>query len=309
MIFLLFGQDSFSLNQKLAQIKEKYLQASPGTTISIIDGSLTNFQEILSQAAALPFLSSKRLVIIKNIISQGQPTTKERLANNLEKIPSSTILIFAEYGLPDKKDFLFQKLISSYPFQEFRLPTGFGLVTWIRKEVEKRRKKISLPACQKLANFVGSDLWRLNSEIEKLDNYTKGEGKETISPEDIDLLVKPEISPKIFNLVDSLGEKNLTKALQELATLLSAGENPLYIFSMINFQFRNLVLIKGGEKNLSLHPYVLAKTRLLAKNFSLEELKRTYQKLASFDLKIKTGKIEPETGLYLLIGKIIKGGR
>jgi len=55
---------------------------------------------------------------------------------------------------------------------------------------------------------------------------------------------------------------------------------------MINYQFRSLLAGKG---------------RAL---FTLEELKKIYYKIFQADLNIKTGKIEPEVGLDLLITEI-----
>jgi DNA polymerase III delta subunit len=53
-----------------------------------------------------------------------------------------------------------------------------------------------------------------------------------------------------------------------------------------------------------MHPFLVKKSYEQAQKFSLVELKKIYQKIFEVDLGIKTGKIEPETALDLLISRI-----
>jgi DNA polymerase-3 subunit delta len=83
---------------------------------------------------------------------------------------------------------------------------------------------------------------------------------------------------------------------------------------MINFQFRNLLIIKDlMEKNIpyysiskitKMHPFVVRKTYEQANKFTSRELKKIYQKIFQVDLSIKTGKIDPTTALDFLIVSI-----
>lgn len=83
---------------------------------------------------------------------------------------------------------------------------------------------------------------------------------------------------------------------------------------MINFQFRNLLIVKDliqkyrspyiPSKVTNLHPYVIKKSCSLAQKFTIQELKKIYQKIFQVDLDIKTGRVEPEVALDLLIAEI-----
>jgi DNA polymerase III delta subunit len=53
-----------------------------------------------------------------------------------------------------------------------------------------------------------------------------------------------------------------------------------------------------------LHPFVVKKSYQQANKFTLQELKKIYQKIFKADLDIKTGKITPETALDLLLTEI-----
>ena len=129
-------------------------------------------------------------------------------------------------------------------------------------------------------------------------------------------MVRARIETDIFKTIDAIAKRNKKKALALLHKHSEKGDSPLYLLSMINFQFRNLLMIKEKSqkvhypqigklsKELKLHPFVVRKGLRLSENFSFEELKKIYQKLFETDLKIKTGQIEPEMGLDLLITEI-----
>ena len=95
---------------------------------------------------------------------------------------------------------------------------------------------------------------------------------------------------------------------------IANGDAPLYLLSMIAYQFRNLLSIKQlQDKNepyaaiakiSGLHPFVVQKSYQLCSQFSIEQLKKIYQKIFQADFDIKTGNIEAETALDLLVAEI-----
>jgi DNA polymerase-3 subunit delta len=151
----------------------------------------------------------------------------------------------------------------------------------------------------------------MNNEIKKLVSF---KSKRRIEAEDVELLVKPKIEADIFKTIDAIAQKNKKQALFLIHKHLEKGDSPLYLLSMINFQFRNLLMIKDLiEKNrpyyailktTKLHPFVVKKSWQLANKFTFQELKKIYQKIFQADLSIKTGKIEPKITLELLLAEL-----
>ena len=149
------------------------------------------------------------------------------------------------------------------------------------------------------------------NEIKKLVSYKK---KGKIEVADIKLLVRPKIETDIFKTIDALAEKKKNLALNLIHNHLEKGDTPLYLLAMINFQFRNLLEVKDLiEKNIpyyqiinqsNLHPFIVKKSFQQAKRFTLPQLKKIYQKIFQVDLNIKTGKLDPQTALDLLIAEI-----
>ena len=137
---------------------------------------------------------------------------------------------------------------------------------------------------------------------------------EEIEVKDIELLVRPKIEIDIFKTINALAQKNRKQALKLLHKHLEKGDSPLYLLSMINYQFRNLLIVKELIENCQtyntilrksgLHPFVAKKSFFQSQKFTLEELKKIYQKIFQVDLDMKTGKIKPELALETLIIQI-----
>lgn len=346
MILFLYGEDTYRSHQKLAQIKAKFIDASLGdTNLSVLDcaDKDIDYTQITRSVLAMPFLAKSRLVIIKNLLSSGKKKLQEQFLGFLDKIPETTILVIYESEKVDRRTVLFKAFTKTkstkatseesspagdsppqrcnIQAQEFKLLEPYELKKWIKGEVVIQGGKIDNAAIDKLIEYVGNDLWRLSNEIQKLISYNL---QPTTS--EVELLVRPRVVANVFDLIDAIGTKNIKKAQSELSKLLEAGENELYIFTMIVYQFRNLLIIKDLmispksqalnskqsqnskfeiSKQSGLHPFVAEKTMNQAKNYTFDRLKEIYQLLLDYDIKMKIGQIEPRLALDLILVDLI----
>lgn len=310
MIFL-YGQDSYRSRQKLDEIVAHYKEAKKsGLNLAYVDASTTDFLDFYNNFKISSMFAEKKLVILKNVFlnRKFQEDFLEKI-KELEELKD--VIVMYESEEPDKRLKLFKTLVKSSKSQEFAPLDGKVLKTWAAKEFEKQNQKINLDALDLLVSYVGNDLWKLSNEINKLENFKKGL---VIKKEDVALLVKPRLEMDIFKTIDALAAKNKAQALLFLQKHIDAGDNALYLLSMVAYQFKNLLVIKElAEKGLmyasivkksGLHPFVVKKNYFAANQFSFEELKNIYRKIYQIDCDIKTGKIEAETALDLLVSQI-----
>jgi len=254
--------------------------------------------------------AEKKLIVLDEAFT-NQNFKENFLKNSKKFINSRDIVLFYETKETPRSGPLFKFLKKYAKLQEFELLKGENLKNWVKKEIENYKVKINPIAIEKLIDYVGNDLWQMTNEIGKLVSYKKNKKVEV---EDIELLVKPKIEPEIFKTIDAIASKNKKQALELIHKHLEKGDSPLYLLSMINFQFRNLLTIRDLiEKNKSpytlfkevkLHPYVIKKSYSQAQKFKIDELKKIYQKIFQVDLAIKTGKVEPEAALDIFIAEI-----
>jgi DNA polymerase-3 subunit delta len=249
-------------------------------------------------------------MILKDVFSDKG--FKEKFSKSIKKFANSpNIILFYEEGEIPENDKFLNLLKKSGDSQKFRSLEGAPLKNWIKKEIERCGGKAGPEITSRLVEFVGNDTWRLSNEIQKLTSFKNGKD---IQIKDIELLVRPEIDNNIFKTIDAIALRNKKKALELLHKHLRKGDSPQYLLSMVNFQFRNLLMIKElVEKSqpyysilrkTQLKPFVIRKSYQQAQRFGLPELKKIYRKIFQADLSIKTGKIEPETAIDLLISEI-----
>lgn len=317
MFIFLYGADAYRSRRKLNEIIEHYKKIRRnGLNLKCFEAKNLNFQDFIDEIQQVSIFKEKKLIILFNVFSSAEFKkdflAKEKEDKSLTKIASSNdIVLFYEEEEVSQKDPLFVFLDKHAKCQEFKLLDSQKLKKWIEKEFFMHKSEIEQKAIQMLIDFVGNDLWRLSNEIKKLASYKKGK---KIAAEDVELLVRPKIEADIFKTIEAIAVKNKKQALGLLNKHLEKGDSPLYLLSMINFQFRNLLIIKDlierGRpyyalvKEARLHPYVVKKSYSQAQKFTFSELKKIFQKIFQADLRIKTGRIDASSALDLFIAEI-----
>jgi len=281
-----------------------------GLNLISLDAKDVSFSDFYDNFKISSMFAEKKLIILKNVFAGRN--FQEDFVQEVKNIESlkDVVLVYENEG-PDARLKLFKTLLKSCKCQEFAPLAGAGLKKWAQEEFQKLGQKINLDALDLLLNYAGNDLWRLSGEINKLANYKTSA---VIKKEDIELHVRPRIELDIFKTIDALAAKNKKQALALLHKHLDGGEVPLYLLSMIAYQFKNLLVVKelaqqglmyaSIVKKSGLHPFVVKKTYYACNQFSFEELKKIYQKIFQVDLDIKTGKIEAETALDIFVASI-----
>jgi DNA polymerase III subunit delta len=310
MVILLHGEDTFRSRQKLNEIIKEY-QAKHKTGLNLVrlsekDLSFDKIKEILE---AVSMFNEKKLVILENALKNKGflEDFSKYVKNNKLKGNQEIILVIYQEGKLAISPFKSWLTMS----EEFKTLAGPSLNSWVKKKAAENQVVIDSRAIDKLVAFVGSDLWQMSNEIGKLASYKKGQ---TINSEDIDLMVKSKIDLNIFKTLDALAQKDKKTALKLLHEHLNQGENEIFLFSRFVYQLRVLLKLKdlmdkgvpyyNLAKQSGLHPFVVKKSSEQLRNFTLEQLKEIYRYLLKIDLAIKTGRLDGQTALDLLVNEM-----
>jgi len=312
MIIFLYGADSYRSKKKLEEIIDHYKKIhKSGLNLIYIDTAQTDFTDFYNSFKSSSMFAEKKLLVVKNVFSNKK--FQEDLLLEIKNINSfKDIVVVYESDTVDERTKTFKTLIKECKSQEFKSLDTKELKVWAREQFEVLGQKINLDALDLVVSYVGNNLWQLSNEIKKLSDFKRGL---TIKKEDVEVLVRPNnIQVDIFKTIDALAQKNKKQALLLLQKHLDSGEVPLYLLSMIAWQFKNLLVVKelaqkgmmynSIVKKSGLHPFVVQKNYFMCNQFTLEELKGIYQKIFTIDLGIKTGSIEEETALHLLVAQI-----
>jgi len=311
VIIFLHGADSCRSRQKLSEIISHYKNSrKSGLNLISFDAHAADFSDFYNHFKVSSMFAEKKLVIVKNVF-----VNKKFQEDFLEKVSAfeqmGDVVVVYEGQEVDQRLKLFKTLAKECKTQEFSLLDTKQTKIWARTEFDRLGVKANLDAVDTLVGYVGNDLWRMSSEIKKLADY-KNNG--LVRKEDVEKLVAPRIENEIFKTIDALASKNKKQAMELMQRHLDGGDEPLYLLSMLAYQFRTMLVIKElAEKGFmynsivqksGFHPFVVKKNYFACRQFSLIELKNIYRKIFRIDADIKTGKIDSEVALTTFISSI-----
>lgn len=254
-------------------------------------------------------LSGNKLVFIKDI-----PKDKEidKTVAFFEKLPDYITIVFILDEIK-KNTKLYKRLKKHGEIVELKTPTFNQLTKWVKATAENEDKSISDTTAKFFLNYCDTEMFNLNSEMMKLFNSTENS---YIEEKDIKGICRKSIQFNIFNLINAINKKETEKALEIYNEILEE-EPPIKILVMLNRQYSHIWQVKtciyknmsstAIQKEIGIKPYPLQQISKIIKNYSRAELKKILNLIFETDLKIKTGQIEAELSIEILINRICGG--
>jgi DNA polymerase III subunit delta len=315
MIIFFHGNDTFRIQKKLKETKDRFSQNNEANSFIIeeIAGEKISTKDISIKIQTKSLFAKKKMIIIKNIFKQKEADIWSKLFQIIKNYQDSkeVFLVFIEEKIENnklnKEAKAFLKLLKNQTYtQEFGQLDDKQTLNLAKNIFIEKKQKISPIALSSLVSKTGNDLWRLNNEINKLSSLALNR---QIEIKDVEENISSEFEEKIFILIDSFFQKKKSLAYKILHEQISAGLSPEYILNMLTRQIRIILEVKSAQKNtpsnklaenLELHPFVLKKALIQANLFNLEELKKVFNKLVDLEYKNKTGKINLKNELFVL---------
>jgi len=298
MIILLYGEDTYRAKRKMKEVMDEHKEKhKSGLNLRYLEGKTTSFDDLKNEMLANSMFKEKKLIVVSDLFSNSK-LKEEIIERGKAFADSDNVLLLIDSSKITVKDKLLSFLEKEGKVQEFEPLSGVKLNNWIKEEVKRLNGSIEESALDKLVEYVGGDLWQMENEISKLINYSS-----TIKEKDIEAMVKPKHETNVFDTIDAIAAKDKKKAIELLKEHAEKGDAVLYLLSMIAPQIRNIISVKSGS-TAGMHPFVLRKAAYQAKNFSMKDLKKIYQKIVDLDFEIKVGKIDQDMALDVLISEI-----
>ncbi len=297
MLITLTGNNSFLLKAELKKLVDLFVEEYSNLGLDRLDGEEVEYDQIRESLESLPFLASKKMVVLR--VPSANKKFIEKFEQLLDALPVTTDLIIHEPKL-DKRSSYYKYLKKNTEFSEFNELDNYGLSKWLNENVE-----ISIQDAKYLLERVGPNQQLLSNEIDKLTTYNP-----KVTRESIDLLTEPNPRSTIFELLDSAFAGD-TKRMMKLYDDQRANKvESQQIVAMLAWQLHILAIIKtAGEKTSAqiaseakVNPFVIGKSRDIARKITLIKLKKLINDLSELDLKSKTSTIDVDEAIqnYLL---------
>lgn len=279
-----------------------------GSQVSIYDIEEAPLEKALEDLDTYGFLSSKKVVIIKNIDILKYDDNKkdlDHLFKYLENSSSDNLLIIEVKKL-DNKTKLSKELKKKCNYIESSLNTK----SFIKGQL--KGYDISQDTINLLDEYCLEDITKIYNECEKLKEYRIDEKK--ITSQDVrELVVRKQGDTKetTFQFSRALAEKNKKEALNLFNSLLEKNNDSIAIVGLLASQLRIIYQVKIlEERNMSDREiastlgekeFRIKKTRELTRLYSRDELNKLIITLSDIDLKMKTTDIDPKHLIQMFI--------
>ncbi len=263
-VYFLFGEEPFYIDSIIKHIEKNALpEDQQSFNQTVLYGGDTEMLTIIGEAKRYPMMADRVVIIVKEAqhIKDWEP-----LERYLDQPQPSTILVFGyKYKKPDKRKKTFKKLSNASVYFESAKVKEWHLVEWVMNHIKTKGYDVTTKAANLIAESLGADLGRIDSELEKLRLVLKPGGK--IDEQVVEDNIGISKDYNNFELLKALASKDAEKALR-IQQYFSANpkDNPLVltIGLMFNFYSKMLVLAQSGEQTeqgvaraLGMSPYVI----------------------------------------------------
>lgn len=223
------------------------------------------------------------------------------IIKTLERPPSSMYLAISPTGEQKVVRDIFEAAKkSNVPCIKFSTPKAYQLPRWIQNRMNRSGKSISLEGAKYIVEIVGTDLYILDEELEKLSLAVPGEN---ITIEDIYTFVAGSHPSSPFEIMDALASGKPHLAFMKLMEIIETGEQPVAFLGLLARHVRLLWQIKILEKAsknsaeigsiLNLPDFIISRLIEQTRAFSTDQLRIIHKKLYEADVKLKTSSIPP----------------
>ncbi|MBR5508919.1 MAG: DNA polymerase III subunit delta [Lachnospiraceae bacterium] len=307
-IYLLTGEELYLRNQYKKRLRNALLDPEDTMNAASFEGKGINPREIIDLSETMPFFAERRVIMIEN--SGFVKNTCPELAEYIPEIPESTCLILIESEV-DKRGKLYKNIKNIGRVVEFKRQDERTLARWVLGTLKKEGKNITEETMHLFLGRTGSDMENIEKELEKLLCYTLG--RDVITTMDVEAVCTEQTENRIFDMVQAITEKDQRKALDLYADLLAMKEPPMRILYLITRQFNQLLQLKSlsGQgldkselaKKAGVPPFALGKYQAQCRKFSTEQLRRAVEDCVETEEKVKTGQMDDQISVELLIIK------
>lgn len=313
-VYLLCGEEAY-LRQ---QYKQKLIHAlnpdDDTMNFSRYEGKGIEVHEVIDLCETMPFFADHRVILVEN--SGFFKNKCEELADYIKNLPDYVRFVFVEEEV-DKRGKMYKAVKNCGMIVDFAKQDEKTLMRWAAGILAREGRKITTRDMELFLTRTGTDMGNIRMELEKLITYTMG--KDIVTAEDIEAICTVRTENRIFEMVRAVAERNQRKALDLYNDLLTLKEPPMRILFLLSKQFRQLCLAKkmsgeGASQNeiasrLGIPPFAVRNIMSCARAYSIEDLENAERDFADAEEAVKTGRLQDDLSVELLIVKYSSAGK
>jgi DNA polymerase-3 subunit delta len=294
-IYFLMGEEPYYIDRLSDFIEKNVLtEEEKGFNQTVLYGRDVSVDDIISAAKRYPMMAERQVIIVKEAQDLAKSIDKfESYAT--DPMPSTVLVLCYKYKTLDKRKKvtkLFEK--SGLVFESKKLYEN-QVGQWITRVLQAKKYSIEPKASAMLVEFLGTNLEKINNELEKLQIILPVGS--TISAHDIEENIGFSKDYNIFELRKAIGEKNQLKSYKIVQYFSeNPKDHPMVKTTGLLFSFFVQLLQYHGLKNknpsnvaaiLKVNPFFLKDYDVALRNYPMKKVSKIVTLLRETDIKSK----------------------
>ena len=323
-VLFMYGPEEYLIDWAAGSLAKRYV--NPGAAaidyMKLFDDC--SAAEITEAAGTFSMFSEKKVVWVKSYMPLTAVNPRGYTASDRDKIldyiknpNEQTILIFSAEA-PEERSELVKELKKNCKTYFFDKLDYSELAAFAENRFRAEDVFISRETLKYLLDETGYfnketeyRLFNLVNDIKKIAAYSDGQ---KITEEDISATLSGDMDTFVFNFLDAVSSNRKDLAFELLHNMLASGNE---VFNMIGILVNHFELLLGVKEfredglgasaitsKLKVHEFRVKKAMAFADKFTVERLRSILSQLYETDRNIKTGALEPNLALELLVGRI-----
>jgi DNA polymerase-3 subunit delta len=294
-IYFLMGEEPYYIDKLSEYIEQNILsEEEKGFNQTVLYGRDVSIEDVVSTAKRYPMMAERQVVIVKE--AQDLSRTIDKIESYAEHPMPTTVLVFCyKYKTLDKRKKVTKLLSKNGVVHESKKLYENQVGDWIKRVLAGKKYTIEPKASAMLVEFLGTDLSKINNELEKLQIILPAGS--TISAKDIEENIGFSKDYNVFELRKAIGERNQLKAYKIAENFAqNPKDNPLVMTTGLVFGFFIQLLKYHGLKDknpknvasvLGVNPFFLKDYDVAIKNYPMKKVSQIIGSLRDIDVKSK----------------------
>jgi DNA polymerase III subunit delta len=295
-VYLIYGTEDLRLSQALARLKKRVGEAADlDFNSDTFDGESGKADDIIAACNTLPFLSERRLVIVKNVDKMNADAWNSIAEYAADPSPTTVLVLTAAKF--SKATRLFKAIDKLGGAAEYAAPRKSEYPREVQRLFADRGKTISLEAAELLVASAGFDLRRLSAEADKAVAFVGTRLDVTL--DDIEQVASTTAPSSVFEFTDALANRDCSSALRLLGDLLGSesiyGVHALALRRLRDLIAARTVIDRGGSlaevaKAVGRPDWQIRNLPRQARGFTSPELVNALRAAADTEAQMKTSR-------------------
>lgn len=240
-VYVLTGTEPLLQKMFVEDLRRRvFPEGSGGFNDDQFDGKERTWRELFDLANTFPMFAERRMITVRGV-ADFKAEDEDPWSAYLENPPAHTVLVIQSEKL-DKRKKVTKLLEKSGYLHDLLPPKLAAMPQWVDNVAKGKGLTVAPKARMALVNSIGTDLSRLDKELDKLGLFSHPSTE--VNEAAVSALVLKSTGDNVFAFTDQALEGKKREAIETLDFLMKEGTPALVLLAMLIRHVRILLQVR-----------------------------------------------------------------